>query len=103
MKLSKDELLTELKAYTGERTDDETLKLIEDVSDSIDVNGNGEADSEDAKDWQAAYEDLAKKYKARFTEKVEDKTGEKEEAEEGGDEEEKAAEIKTEDLFEEEK
>lgn len=97
MKLKKEELLEELKKYTGERTDDETLKLIEDVSDTVDTDGNGE----DVKDWKAAYDDLAKKYKERFTEKVEEKTEEEKDEDDG--EEEKAEKIKTEDLFKEEK
>lgn len=84
MRLSKDELIAKVKAYTGDRTDDETLTLIEDVTDTItgvDVN------------WEEKYNDLAKKYKDRFTESgVEEK--ETEEPEEKED-------IKIDDLFKE--
>lgn len=62
-RLKKDELLTELKAYTGDRTDDDTLKIIEDVSDSLEP----EEKDADAPDWESKYNDLAKKYKDRFT------------------------------------
>lgn len=89
MKLTKDELITEVKAYTGDRTDDETLKLIEDVSDSFE-------ESDDSGDWEAKYNDLAKKYKDRFSETIvkdEDKDDDKEKESE-------KKEIK--DLFEEE-
>lgn len=87
MKLKKDELIKEVKDYTGDRTDDETLKLIEDVSDSF-------TDSEEGSVWEAKYNDLARKYKERFSETV----VKDEEPEE--DKEEEKKEIK--DLFTEE-
>lgn len=98
-RLKKDELLAELKTYTGERTDDETLKLIEDVSDSIDADGDGTADIEEL---QKKYEDLAKKYKDRFTDPAPAegvKTEDKEETEDEKD----GSETKVEDLFTDEK
>lgn len=93
-KLSKDELLEKVRTYVGDRTDDETLAIIEDISDSF--------DSSDADEWKQKYEENDKmwrdKYISRFFEKnddgIEDPTDEK-------DDEEK--EYKTfEDLFEEE-
>lgn len=93
-KLSKDELLEKVRTYVGDRTDDETLAIIEDISDSF--------DSSDADEWKQKFEDNDKmwrdKYISRFFEKnddgIEDPTDEK-------DDEEK--EYKTfEDLFEEE-
>lgn len=92
-KLSKDELLEKVRAYVGDRTDDETLAIIEDISDSF--------DSSDADEWRQKFEENDKmwrdKYISRFFEKnndgIEDPTDEK-------DDEEK--EYKTfEDLFEE--
>ena len=41
MKLSKAELLEKVKTYIGDRTDDESIELIEDISDSV---GNNETD-----------------------------------------------------------
>ena len=35
MKLSKEELLEKVKTYVGDRADDETLEIIEDISDSF--------------------------------------------------------------------
>lgn len=93
-KLSKDELLEKVRTYVGDRTDDETLAIIEDISDSF--------DSSDADEWRQKFEENDKmwrdKYISRFFEKngdgIEDPTDEK-------DDEEK--EYKTfEDLFEEE-
>lgn len=67
-KLSKDELIEKVKKYIGDRTDDETIEIIEDISDSI--------DSSDADEWKQKYEDNDKmwrdRYIARFVEKKED-------------------------------
>ena len=91
-KLSKDELIEKVKKYVGDRTDDETIEIIEDISDSI--------DSSDADEWKKKYEENDKmwrdKYISRFFEKndeeIEDPTNEDDEKE-----------YKTfEDLFEEE-
>ena len=65
MKLSKEELLEKVKVYVGDRTDDETISLIEDISDSMEVDGDGE-------NWKEKYEELdnqwREKYIARFSE-----------------------------------
>ena len=67
-KLSKDELIEKIKKYVGDRTDDETIEIIEEVSDSI--------DSSDADEWKQKYEENDKmwrdKYISRFLEKKED-------------------------------
>ena len=67
-KLSKDELIEKIKKYVGDRTDDETIEIIEDISDSI--------DSSDADEWKQKYEENDKmwrdKYISRFLEKKED-------------------------------
>lgn len=64
-KLSKDELIEKVKKYVGDRTDDETIEIIEDISDSI--------DSSDADEWKKKYEENDKmwrdKYISRFFEK----------------------------------
>lgn len=90
-KLSKDELLEKVRTYVGDRTDDETLAIIEDISDSF--------DSSDADEWRQKFEENDKmwreKYISRFFEKNDDGN------EDTTDDEEK--EYKTfEDLFEEE-
>jgi len=67
-KLSKDELIEKVRKYVGDRTDDETIEIIEDISDSI--------DSSDADEWRHKFEENDKmwrdKYISRFLEKKED-------------------------------
>ena len=67
-KLSKDELIEKVKKYVGDRTDDETIEIIEDITDSI--------DSSEADEWKRKYEENDKmwrdKYISRFVEKKED-------------------------------
>lgn len=67
-KLSKDELIEKVRKYVGDRTDDETIEIIEDISDSI--------DSSDAVEWKQKYEENDKmwrdKYVSRFFDKKEE-------------------------------
>lgn len=67
-KLTKNELIEKVKKYVGDRTDDETIEIIEDISDSI--------DSPDADEWKQKFEENDKmwrdKYISRFLEKKED-------------------------------
>lgn len=67
-KLSKNELIEKVRKYVGDRKDDETIEIIEDISDSI--------DSSEADDWKKKYEENDKmwrdKYISRFVEKKED-------------------------------
>lgn len=67
-KLSKDELIEKVRKYVGDRKDDETIEIIEDISDSI--------DSSEADEWKQKYEENDKmwrdKYISRFVEKKED-------------------------------
>lgn len=67
-KLSKDELIEKVRNYVGDRKDDDTIEIIEDISDSI--------DSSEADEWKKKYEVNDKmwrdKYISRFAEKKED-------------------------------
>lgn len=67
-KLSKDELIEKVKKYVGDRTDDETIEVIEDITDSIDTS--------DADEWKRKYEENDKmwrdKYVSRFFDKKEE-------------------------------
>lgn len=73
MKLSKEELLEKVKTYVGDRTDDETISLIEDINDSVEV-------VDDSENWEEKYKALdsewREKYIARFTEPSEIKEDE---------------------------
>ena len=61
--LKKSELMEKLKALIGDRTDDEALTFIEDVSDTVEANKSEE-------DWKTKYEENDKmwreKYRDRF-------------------------------------
>ena len=67
-KLSKDELIEKVRKYVGDRKDDDTIEIIEDISDSI--------DSSEADEWKKKYKENDKmwrdKYISRFVEKKED-------------------------------
>lgn len=67
-KLSKEELLEKVRKYIGDRTDDETIEIIEDISDSV--------DTDDSDEWKRKYEENDKmwrdKYISRFYEKKEE-------------------------------
>lgn len=92
-KLSKDELVEKVRKYAGDRMDDETIEIIEDISDSV--------DSSDADEWKQKYEENDKmwrdKYISRFVEKKEDELDAPAETEE-----EEKEYSSFEDLFEEE-
>lgn len=67
-KLSKDELIEKVRKYVGDRKDDDTIEIIEDISDSI--------DSSEADEWKKKFEENDKmwrdKYISRFVEKKDD-------------------------------
>lgn len=56
---TKDEILAEIKTYIGDRTDDETVSLVENVTDTLsdmEKNGNAEARVKEVEDiWRAKY------------------------------------------------
>lgn len=67
-RLTRDELIEKVRKYVGDRTDDETIEIIEDISDSI--------DSSDDDEWRQKFMENDKmwrdKYISRFLEKKED-------------------------------
>lgn len=91
--LSKDELIEKVKNYAGDRMDDETIEILEDISDSIDAS--------DADEWKQKYEKNDKmwrdRYISRFVEKKDDDLDTPEEHEQ-----EEKEYSSFEDLFEEE-
>lgn len=92
-KLSKDEIIEKVKKYVGDRTDDETIEIIEDISDSI--------DSSDADEWKKKYEENDKMWRDKYISRFFEKNAE--ENEDPTDEDDDEKEYKTfEDLFEEE-
>lgn len=92
-KLSKDELLAKVRAYVGDRTDDETIEIIEDISDSFGAL--------DADEWKKKYEDNDKMWRDKYVSRFYDKKDE--ELETPTEHEEVEKEYNSyEDLFEEE-
>lgn len=64
---TKDEILTQIKEKLADDTTDETLGLIEDITDTL---SDFEAKTSDSTNWKEKYEqndaDWRKKYKERF-------------------------------------
>lgn len=92
-KLSKDELIEKVKKYVGDRTDDETIEIIEDITDSI--------DSSDADEWKKKYEENDKMWRDKYVSRFFDKKDEDLETPTEHEEEEKEYNS-YEDLFEKE-
>ena len=94
--LSKEDFLNLIKERTKESTDDDTLKFIEDATDTI-----ISLSSTDGEDWKTKYEDNDKmwrqKYKERFFSAGDSAGNEHKEEEE---EEEKDTEIVAENFYE---
>lgn len=66
--VEKESIMTRLNALIGDRTDDEALSIVEDISDTIDLaSGTGMVTEEEA-DRRVAEkeEEWRKKYKERF-------------------------------------
>lgn len=112
MRLTKEELIEKFKNYAGEDvTSDAAIELLEDISDSVEVETEEEEEGEAGEDWEAKYKELdeswRKKYAERFSEpggKEKEPEEEKEEEEETEEtEEERAENVTYEDLFEEKK
>lgn len=110
MRLTKEELIEKFKNYAGEDvTSDAAIELLEDISDSFEVEKEETEEGEGGEDWEAKYKELdeswRKKYAERFSEPgdKEEETEEKEEETEEETEEERAENVTYEDLFEEKK
>lgn len=71
------ELVEQIKTYTGDRDDDETLSLMEDINDTL----NNETD------WQAKYNENDKAWRAKYKQRFE--TGTADEQDEPDEQEEK--------------
>ena len=103
MKLSKDELLEKVKAYVGDRTDDESLEIIEDISDSFESSESAEKVEEIKTEYESKLAILdnewREKYKARFFSEKDKQDNDNSNPSDGGDNEEKT---EYSDLFEKE-
>lgn len=57
---TKDELLASIKSKFGDDTSDETIALLEDISDTLDT-------TKDGADWKKKYEDNDKMWREKYT------------------------------------
>lgn len=73
MRLGKEELIAKVRGYIGERTDDESISLIEDITDSFDESTDN---LDEIERLRTENEDLRKKYIERFTVSDLESTGE---------------------------
>lgn len=58
---NKEEMLSLVRGVLGDRTDDETLNLLEDLSDTLDERFKGEES-----DWKKKYEDNDAEWRQRY-------------------------------------
>lgn len=92
---TKDEIMEEIRAYIGDRADDETIALVENISDTIDdYAAHGDYEEK----LMAVEAEWRRKYIDRFMNGGENKSDVKVEKTED-EEKEKAEEIKIEDLY----
>lgn len=106
MKLSKEELLEKVKTYVGDRTDDESLEIIEDISDSFESSDSAEKIEEIKTEYESKLANLdnewREKYKARFfSEKDKQDNDEPDTPDGGGDDDNDDEKTEYSDLFEE--
>lgn len=62
MKKSREELIEEVKAFIGDRTDDESISLLENVSDSMVTEETGE-------DWKSKFEENDREWRKKYMER----------------------------------
>lgn len=90
--LSFDELIAKIKTKIGEDTSDESIELLEDVTDTFNANNDGE-------DWKTKYEENDKEWRKKYIDRFSGSGGSEPDDEEDEEEEEKTT---FEDLFKEE-
>lgn len=93
--VTKDSILEKLKEKLGDITDDMSISIIEDITDTI---GDLETRLKESGDWKKKYESLDNEWRNKYTERFYSMDNvEEEEEEEDGDE---IVKTKYEDLFE---
>lgn len=64
---TREEILAEVRARVGEQTDDETIKFIEDINDTLsDLETKAQGDGTD---WKAKYEENDAEWRRKYTER----------------------------------
>lgn len=110
MRLTKEELIEKFKNYAGEDvTSDAAIELLEDISDSVEVETEVEKEGEGGEDWETKYKELDESWRKKYAERFSEPGDKEKEPEEEGEEteeeteEERAENVTYEDLFEEKK
>ena len=80
--LSFDELIAKIKTKIGEDTSDESIALLEDVTDTFNANNDGE-------DWKTKYEENDKEWRKKYIDRFSGSGGSAPDEEEEEEEEEK--------------
>lgn len=91
--LSFDELITKIKAKIGDDTSDESIELLEDVSDTFNANNDGE-------NWKTKYEENDKEWRKKYIERFSGSGGDEHDDDDDNDAEEEKTTF--EELFKEE-
>lgn len=78
--LSFDELIAKIKTKIGEDTSDESIELLEDVTDTFNANNDGE-------DWKTKYEENDKEWRKKYIDRFSGSGGNEPEEEEEEEEE----------------
>lgn len=91
--LSFDELITKIKAKIGDDTSDESIELLEDVSDTFNANNDG-------KNWKTKYEENDKEWRKKYIERFSGSGGDEPDGDDDDDDEEEKTTF--EELFKEE-
>lgn len=92
--LTFDELIAKIKTKIGDDTSDESIELLEDVSDTFKANNDGE-------DWKTKYEENDKEWRKKYIDRFSG-SGANDKDEEEDEEEEEEEKTTFEDLFKEE-
>ena len=67
MVLSKAQVMEQVKTLIGDKSDDDTLKFLEDISDTIDdLETKSKGDGED---WKTKYDELDKSWRDKYRER----------------------------------
>ena len=93
---TKEELLASIKSKFGDDVSDETISLLEDISDTLDT-------TKDGAEWKKKYDENDRQWREKYTSRFYDGGGEKDKPDDKPDEkdaeEEKASTVTFNDLF----
>lgn len=71
--LSRDDYMSTVKSIVGEKSDDESIRLLEDLTDTYnDLERRSQGDGED---WEQRYKDLDEQWRKRYTQRFYDSDG----------------------------